>query len=137
CLSAHHPGGASWRRHDPGDPLMLWLGVYFPLLPLEVFERDTPAGKHAPAEEAEAPMVVTDERGRILLGNAAAAAAGIARRSSLATAHSIIPGLVYYRRHPERERQRLELLAAALYGFSARVSLAPPAGADDPGAGVM
>lgn len=105
---------------------MLWLGVHLPLLPLEI-----------QGGTAEAPTVVIDDRGRILLRNTAAVAAGIAAGSTLATAHSILPGVAHHRRSPERERQRQALLAEALYGFSARVSLAPPAADGDPTAGVM
>ena len=99
---------------------MLWLGVFFPLLPLEIFT----AGRHGGGEAAE---VVIDQ-GRVMLRNSAAMTAGIAWGSTLATAHSIVPGLVHHRRDAERERGRLRLLAEALYRFSARVSLAPPAG---------
>ncbi len=63
--------------------------------------------------------------------------AGIAHGSTLATAHSIVPGLVHYRRCRERERERLELLAGTLYGFSSRVSLTSPAADDHPPGGIM
>jgi protein ImuB len=102
---------------------MLWLGVHFPLLPLEVFT----AGR-VPVQGVEVPEVVIDPRARVVRCNAAAAAAGIASDGSLASAQAIAPGLVHYRRDPEREQRRLRLLAETLYAFSARISLAPPAG---------
>ncbi len=121
---------------------MLWLGVHFPLLPLEVFTRSSPS-----ASGEARPEVVVNAAGRVILRNAAAALAGIVSGSTLATAHSIAAGLKHYRRDPERERERLALLAEALYGFSARVSLIPPAAestaaagvpaGDDPSAGVV
>lgn len=127
---------------------MLWLGVHLPLLPLEVFGGGASMGSREirdrgreaelrSAEASSAPTVVLDGRGRVVLRNPAAIDAGIARGSTLATAHSIVPELVHYRRSPELEGQRLALLGEILYGFSARVSLAPPACADEPASGIM
>jgi protein ImuB len=96
---------------------MLWLGIHFPRLPLEVFT----AGQDNPEPE----VVIHDSR--VMLRNAAAAEAGIALGSTLATAHSIAAGVRHHRRSPEREIERLTLLAEVLYGFSARVSLMPAA----------
>ncbi|HEX7038388.1 MAG TPA: DNA polymerase Y family protein [Pseudomonadales bacterium] len=105
---------------------MLWLAVYLPLLPLEVF-----------CGRSDRPTVVIDERSRVLLRNDAAITAGIAANASLATAHSIVPGLLHHRRSPEQELERLRLLGDMLYGLSARVSLVPPADPDTPGSGVV
>ncbi|MFU8817337.1 MAG: Y-family DNA polymerase [Pseudomonadales bacterium] len=96
---------------------MLWLGVHFPLLPLEVFT----AGRAC----ADPQVVIHDSR--VVLRNTAAIEAGIGLGSTLATAHSIAAGVRHYRRNPERELERLSLLAEVLYGFSARVSLMPMA----------
>jgi protein ImuB len=96
---------------------MIWLGVHFPLLPLEVFT----AGRTCPDPE----VVIHDSR--VVLRNPAAIEAGIAMGSTLATAHSIAAGVRHHRRNPERELERLTLLAEVLYGFSARVSLIPAA----------
>jgi protein ImuB len=96
---------------------MLWLGVHFPLLPLEVFT----AGRTC----AEPEVVIQDSR--VVLRNTAAVEAGIAMGSTLATAHSIAAGVRHHRRNPERELERLTLLGEVLYGFSARVSLMPAA----------
>jgi protein ImuB len=111
---------------------MLWLGAHFPLLPLEVFNAGrTPRGDAAAPQSDAAPAcpeVVADRHARVVLGNREALEAGIVPGCTLATAHSIVPALVHYRRDPGREQQRLALLAEALYAFSARVSLAPPTG---------
>ncbi|MEQ8910766.1 MAG: DNA polymerase Y family protein [Pseudomonadales bacterium] len=98
---------------------MLWLGIHFPYLPLEVFTRES---------VRQAATVVIDAGGRVVLTDAAAAAAGIAPGGTLASAHSILPALDHHRRDPAREQRRLRLLAEALYRFSATVSLAPPGG---------
>jgi protein ImuB len=79
---------------------------------------------------------VVVEDNRILLRDAAAIDAGIAPGASLATAHSILPGLRHHPRQIERERQRLELIGEALYGFSSRVALSEPV-ATRAGAGAM
>lgn len=97
---------------------MLWLGVHFPELPLEVFD----TGVAAPAA---VPTVIL-EQGRVMLRDSAAIEAGIAPGTTLATAHGIAPGLAHHRRSPEREQRRLALLGEALYGFSARVCLREP-----------
>ena len=104
---------------------MLWLGLHFPSLPLEVCTAALDA-------DDRPPPVVIIEQGRVLLCNGAAAAAGIAPGCTLATAHSIAPELRHFRRSPEREHERLTLVAEALYGFSARVSLGPGDGRTPP-----
>lgn len=96
---------------------MLWLGLHFPHLPLEIFTA-------ALDVDDDRPAVVT-EQGRVLLRNPAATTAGIVPGCTLATAHSIAPGLRHVRRCPARERERLVLVAEALYSFSARISLGP------------
>lgn len=120
---------------------MLWLGLHFPCLPLEVFRlaegradagisgsQGSDQGFATPAQSCDPlPQVVVDGN-RVLLRNEAAVAAGIGIGSTLATAHSIAPGLRHYRRDPEQEARRLRRLAETLYGFSAQVSLAPPDG---------
>jgi len=106
---------------------MLWLGLHFPLLPLEIFA--PAAASEVPADQ---PPTVVIENDRVMLANAAARRAGIVTGSTLATAHSIVPGLIHHRRNPERERERLTLLAETLYGFSARVTLSPAASGGPP-----
>ena len=95
---------------------MLWLAVHLPMFALEVNQ----AG-----QRAQAPAVVVDGN-RVLLGNRAALQAGIGLQGTLATAHGICPGLIHYRRDPERELKRLRLLAQMCYRFTSRVSLEPP-----------
>jgi hypothetical protein len=138
---------------------MLWLGVDFPWLALEVVSAADRGREAAPTEatptatqteaiptaatpSAATPSAATAsvgaasrprsdppraviENGRVVLRNEAAVRAGIALGSTLATAHSIMPGLAHYPRDRQAERQRLVLLAEVLYGFSPRVCMAP------------
>lgn len=94
---------------------MLWLGLHLPNLGLEIFEAAAPG----------TPQVLVEDN-RVILQNPAAVAAGITPGSTLATAHSIEPRLRHCNRDEIRERERLELLAGALYGFSSHVSTQPP-----------
>lgn len=104
---------------------MLWLGLHFPLLPLEIYSSAASAGAANGGAPAEQPPTAVIENDRVMLANGAARRAGIVTGSTLATAHSIVPGLIHHRRNPDRERERLTLLAETLYGFSARVTLSP------------
>lgn len=97
---------------------MLWLGLQFPTLALEVFEA---------AVTEERPTVVLDDN-RVTLRNAAAREAGIALGSTLATAHSINCELRHFHRDPDKEHARLQFLAETLYRFSAQVSIEAPDG---------
>jgi len=103
---------------------MLWLGLHFPWLPLEICSPAAGTANGTTAGTDQPPAVVI-ENDRVMLANAAARRAGIVTGSTLATAHSVVPGLFHHRRDPERERERLTLLAETLYGFSARVTLSP------------
>ena len=94
---------------------MLWLALHFPRLPLEVF-----------AEPDEGQVTVLLEDNRVLKRNAAAHALGIELGTTLATAHSICPGLVHRQRDERLEAERLRHLAEQLYRFSAHVSLQAP-----------
>ena len=97
---------------------MLWLAVHLPMLALEVMQAD---------RNTRTPTVLVDDN-RVLLGNQAALRAGIGLHSTLATAHSICPGLIHYRRDPDKELQYLRLLAGMCYRFTSRVSLEPSQG---------
>ena len=94
-----------------------WLALYFPNLPLDVFQQ-----LGLPNEQVQ---LVIEER-RVSHMNKAASAAGILAGCSLATAHSISAELEYFERSPEQEQQRLADLAQALYRYSSMVSLEPP-----------
>ena len=100
---------------------MLWLGMHFPALPLEVFTQ------REGLSEEQVPRVVVDGR-RIVLCNAAAAAAAIATGSTLATAQSISPQVRYYRRDRRAEFRRLRYLGEVTYRFSSRITAMDPDG---------
>lgn len=93
---------------------MLWLGLHFPDLGLEIF----------PVVHAH-PQVLA-ENNRVILRNAAAIQAGIGLGSTLATAHSIVADLGHCNRDAGKEQQRLRFLAEALYRFTSQVCLQPP-----------
>ncbi|MFK7912623.1 MAG: DNA polymerase Y family protein [Pseudomonadales bacterium] len=94
---------------------MLWLGVHYPALGLEIF--DTASSD---------PGVLVDQ-GVVVLCNPSAQRYGIVNGSSLATAHTIAPQLSHVQRNPTREAQCLQQLAEALYQLSPQVALVPPA----------
>ena len=90
---------------------MLWLGAHFPGLPMEVFALRAGDSAHGnPSGEQEIPRVVIEDN-RVIRCNAAAAAARIALGASLATAYSIVPGLVHHERNHAEEARRLRRLA--------------------------
>lgn len=94
-----------------------WLALYFPALALDIFQQQTTPDDHV--------QVVIEEQ-RVSHMNQAAAKSGILPGCTLATAHSISPGLTYFERRPKQEQERLEHLAQALYRYSSMVSLEPP-----------
>jgi protein ImuB len=103
-------------RTETGCPAAMWLGLQFPDLGLEV---------HA-ADDEQATVLLDDQR--VVALNRSAAAAGILCGSTLATARSICAEIQVFRRDRERERERLQNLAEAMYGFSSLVSLELPDG---------
>lgn len=98
---------------------MLWLALYFPQLPLEVFVRAR--------QQAGALAVVEQLGGREQISrcNAAAQAYGIQPGIALPAALALCAGLAVQRRDRGRERQALDDLAAWVYQFSARISFEP------------
>ena len=100
---------------------MLWLGMHFPALPLEVFTQ------REGLSEEQVPRVVVDGR-RIVLCNASATAAAIATGSTLATAQSIAPQVRYYRRDRRAEFRRLRYLGEVMYRFSSHITAIDPDG---------
>ena len=98
---------------------MLWLGLYFPDLPLEVYSR---------GQQTARPLAVTerwDGRERVARCNAAALAGGIRPGLPLAAALALCGDLLVRPRAPERERQALRGLAAWSYQFSPRIAFDP------------
>ncbi len=94
-----------------------WLALYFPNLPLEIFER-----RHQVTEQA---MVVL-ENNRVCSRNTAAIERGIELGTTLPTAHSIVTPLIHQPKDPEAESKRLVVLANTLYRFSSYVSIQAP-----------
>ena len=92
---------------------MLWLALYFPLLPLEALPLRQP------------PSAVA-ARGRILACDPAAAVAGVEPGHRLSTALGLQPGLRVCERDPAREAKALENLACWAGRFTPTLALAPP-----------
>ncbi len=100
---------------------MLWFCVELPDLGLEVCARRIPDE----ANPSAVPTVLVQDN-RVIARNATACDAGIALRSSLATAHSICHNLVHFSRDVAAEQTRLRFLADAAYRFSASISTHEP-----------
>jgi protein ImuB len=100
---------------------MLWLGMHFPALPLDVFTL------REGLSDDRVPRVVVDGR-RIVLRDAAAEAAAIVTGSTLATAQSIAPQVRHYRRDRRAEFRRLRYLGEVMYRFSSHISAIDPDG---------
>lgn len=93
----------------------LWFCVYLPQLALEA------------AGGGDGPLAVVDEQQgvhRVILANAAAAAAGVVPGQSANAALALLPELALEERSELAEQQTLEALAAWLEGFSSFVSIA-------------
>ncbi len=98
---------------------MLWLALYLPALPLEVFVR---------GQQAAGAIAVTqrrDGRERIYRCNAPARACGIRADMPLAAALALHGGLRIWPRDAAREEQALQGLAAWAYQFSSQISFDP------------
>jgi protein ImuB len=98
---------------------MLWLGVYFPSLPLEIFSCGA---------EAETALAITQRQGgreRIDRCNTAALVLGIHPGMPLATAQSLHAGLEIRGRDRRREQQALQGLGVWAYQYSSRISFDP------------
>ena len=96
---------------------MLWLGFYFPQLPLSIF-----------AGEQTVPLAVTRrEKGRDLIDrcNELARAQGIHAGMPLNTALSLLSSLQVRERDRAREQQQLEALAGWAWQYSSRISFDP------------
>ena len=114
-------------QNTPPAPL-LWLALYFPQLPLDVFAPEMSAQTAISAAQTSTPEPATVilEENRVSLANTQAQAAGIVLGCSLATAHSISPDITYFTRDKDREFSRLGALGQCLYRFSSMVSLEAP-----------
>jgi protein ImuB len=98
---------------------MLWLALYLPQLPLEVFTRAR--------QRADAFAVIDSEGGRERVSrcNAAAQACGIRPGHGLSEALALYGALSLQARDRPREAQALQELAAWAYQFSARLAFGP------------
>lgn len=94
---------------------MLWLALHFPLLAREAL----------PLRQSPSAVV---SRGRVLVCDRLAAAAGVAVGQKLATALGLQPALAVFERAAAREAAALEALACWAGRFSPTVSLSPPNG---------
>ena len=99
---------------------MLWLAIFVPALPLQVFTRAQ--------LETDLPLAVLDAsaRARILFANELACAQGVHAGQAVATAQAIAPALHLQLRQPEREAALLAEIACWAGCFTPRISLAPP-----------
>ncbi|MBS1141481.1 MAG: hypothetical protein H6R13_2934 [Proteobacteria bacterium] len=92
---------------------MLWLALHFPLLPIEAL----------PLRQSPSAVVV---RGRVLVGDAEAVAAGVCAGQKLSTALGLQPGLSVFERVEAREKQALDSLACWAGRFTPTISLVSP-----------
>lgn len=100
---------------------MLWLALYFPDLPLQVFVADDQQDKRT-------PMVVSHNvkgKERVLRFNKSAGMAGIGYDMSLNHALSLVPDLKVQGRNIDFEEQALQGLAHWAYQYSSHISLDP------------
>ncbi|MGE0311263.1 MAG: DNA polymerase Y family protein [Lautropia sp.] len=121
---------------------MLWIGLYLPQMPLDVFERtrlttgdttgDATGGATIDAMIASgtatadgSALAIVDQH-RILHANAAALARGVSAGQKRATALSLAPALLLRERDVLREREALHGIACWALQFTPRVSLREP-----------
>ena len=99
---------------------MLWLAIFVPALPLQVFTRAL--------ADAHTPIAVVDAstRARILVANDAACAQGVQPGQALSAAQAIAPALQLQLRQPAREAALLAEIACWAGCFTPRISMAPP-----------
>ena len=98
---------------------MLWLALYFPYLPLEIYSR---------GQSEESPLAVSKRHGgRDLVDrcNGQAAALGVRSGMTLSSALVLAPELKIRGRDKQREQKALQGLAAWAYQFSSRIAFDP------------
>lgn len=101
-------GMSDYNKDFEGD---LWLCLYFPSLPLEVFTRG-----HT-EEESHRPVVVL-ERQRVAFLNEAAGEIGIQVGSSMDTAYTLSSLVVSFERDEKKEADAIRQLAHWTYQFT-------------------
>ncbi len=105
---------------------MLWLSIYLPLLPLEVFNHSKPLSEAGLSDSAinndiERPLVIS-VRHKVLLCNRAASQCGIEPGVAINTARGLSDTLLIAERDPQKEQRLLQHLAESVYQFSSAVS---------------
>ena len=95
---------------------MLWICIYLPLLPLEVFTQKKQQGALVVEEKS-------NHRRQVLLANAEAYEAGINIGSSISTALSLASTLSIKKKDEAAEWQALEQLATWAYQFTPYITL--------------
>ncbi len=92
---------------------MLYLSLALPLLPLEIFARQTPV---------DSPLIILEKQ-RVLCCNKTAMQQGIKPGISLGTATALSAQSRFIERSPQQEQQALQQLGVLCYGFSPTVVL--------------
>ena len=96
---------------------MLWICTHLPQMGLEMFEKSC-------SGERRAAVVTADQK--VHLMNSIARKSGVMVGSSLATASSLAPDLVCYKRDEQAEQEYLENIIPIAYRFTPRVSVSLP-----------
>jgi protein ImuB len=96
---------------------MLWASLYFPDLPLQLFERGA---------MARGPLAIQSEGGRIAACNRAAKGFGVQPGMTVSAAFALAPELKVESRDLDREAKALQGVALWAYQFTSTLSLAIP-----------
>lgn len=96
---------------------MLWLALYFPRLPLEVFSRGIPSS------EPQAICQNNGNKAHVLICNAPAASLGVSAGMPLRAACALANNLRLYPRDEVLEQEALKQIAAWAMCFTSHVSL--------------
>ena len=115
---------------------MLWLGLYLPHLPLEVFQRalqDAASGQQPePSSRGDAgslpeplPFAICS-RSHVEQANPSARAVGVQAGQKRATALALAPSLIIRERELAREQQALQQLGSWALQYTPRLSLQMP-----------
>ena len=115
CQARRCAARAGLCNRSRESPAMLWFALHLSELPLEAWRVATPA-----RDALARPCCVVEAR-RVVLADAAAAAAGVTPGMSAATAASLLSGAVGLQvlaRDPAREAAQVERLALALARFT-------------------
>lgn len=112
---------------------MLWLGLYLPHLPLEVFQRTLPGSAAGQPPDTldtlDTPAFAICNRSSVEQANQAARALGVHAGQKRATALALAPALIIRERDCAREQQALQQLGSWALQYTPRLSLQIPDGA--------